>query len=67
MAKKELYTKTKNEDLVTKLNDSVEALRLFRFHISGGKAKHTNTASDLRKTIARIKTELCARQSSKNK
>ena len=67
MAKKETYSKTKNEDLATKLAEASEALRSARFHITGGRAKHTNRVSDLRKTIARIKTELATRQAAENK
>jgi ribosomal protein L29 len=67
MAKKEIYTKTKYEDLIAKRAETNEALRTFRFHISGSRAKHTSRASELRKTIARITTELHARQKAENK
>ena len=56
--------KDKNEkDLANELKDKREALRTFRFGVSGSKVKNTKEGNLLRKDIARILTELNRRKS----
>lgn len=51
--------KSKNDkELVRELGDKREALRAFRFGVSGSKVKNMNEGKTLRKDIARILTEL---------
>jgi ribosomal protein L29 len=52
-----LANKTK-EELLTLLNEKREALRKFRFGISGSKAKNVKEGLILRRDIARILTFL---------
>lgn len=52
----------KNEkDLVKELSEKQEALRTFRFGISGSKVRNVREGRATRKEIARIKTELSRR------
>lgn len=59
----EYKNKTKNE--ITKLlNDKTEALRNFRFALSGSKTRNVREGRNTRKEIARLKTELSLRKDS---
>ena len=52
----------KNEkDLVKELGDKQEALRAFRFGISGSKVRNVREGRLIKKDIARIQTELSRR------
>ncbi|MEX0933920.1 MAG: 50S ribosomal protein L29 [Candidatus Paceibacterota bacterium] len=51
----------KDTELVKILSEKRKALRLFRFSISGGKAKNTKEGMRLKKDIAQILTERNAR------
>jgi len=53
----ELKNKTKNE-LTQMLKDKKEALRVFRFAMSGSKTKNLKEGQNLKKEIARIMTVL---------
>lgn len=46
------------KELNQKLNDKKEALRKFRFEMTGGKIKDVKTGKNLRKEIARMLTEI---------
>ena len=52
---KEFENKTK-EELLKDLKEKEEALRSFRFGISGSKVRNVREGRNLRKNIARIKT-----------
>jgi ribosomal protein L29 len=53
---------TKNQaDLEKQVNEKREAMRVLRFGVSGGKVKNTKELKNVRKEIARLKTELRAR------
>ncbi|HEY4511435.1 MAG TPA: 50S ribosomal protein L29 [Candidatus Paceibacterota bacterium] len=54
--------KKNEQDLTNELKDKREALRTFRFGVSGSKVKNTKEGNLLRKDIARILTELNARK-----
>lgn len=54
---KEFKGKNKGE-LEKELQGKREALRVFRFDVSGGKVKNVKTGKGIRKAIARILTEL---------
>lgn len=56
----QLSTKTE-ADLEKQVNEKREAVRVLRFGISGGKVKNTKELKNIRKEIARLKTELRAR------
>lgn len=58
---KDLIKKTKVE-LENTLTEKREALRKFRFGISGSKIKNTKEGKNLRKEIARILTVISAGQ-----
>lgn len=59
MAKKKDNLKgMKKEELKKKLNDLQEDLRVLRFKAEGSKSKNVKEASALRKTIARVLTEI---------
>jgi ribosomal protein L29 len=62
MAKELLEKKT--EDLQKMLSEKQEALRLFRFGISGSKTRNTREGRGIRKEIARILTALNAQKKS---
>jgi ribosomal protein L29 len=52
----------KNEkDLNKELNEKEEALRAFRFGISGSKVRNVREGRAIKKDIARIQTELSRR------
>ena len=53
----EIKGKTENE-LKQMLKEKTEALRVFRFALSGGKVKNTKEGLTLKKDIARIQTVL---------
>ena len=52
---KEFENKTK-EELLKDLKEKEEALRSFRFGVSGSKVRNVREGRNLRKNIARIKT-----------
>ena len=58
---KEIVKKT-DAELQKMLGEERKALRLFRFSISGSKIKNIKEGSVTRKKIARILTEIYARQ-----
>ncbi len=60
MKMKELKTKSDTE-LSKLITEKREALRAFRFNISGGKAKNVKEGRNLRADIARAMTELSIR------
>lgn len=62
MAKKDDFTKKKDADLVTALNEKREALRVLRFNTAGAANKNTKASMNLRKEIARLLTEQRRRQ-----
>ena len=55
------FKSKKVEDLVKLLSEKREALRMFRFCISGSKTKNVKEGKGLRKEIAQIMTELASR------
>lgn len=56
--------KDKNiKDLLKELAGKREELRSLRFAVAGSKNRNVKLARELRRTIARIKTELSARNS----
>jgi ribosomal protein L29 len=57
---KELKNKTE-KDLAQELFEKRQALRTFRFDISGSKVKNVKQGKGLRKEIAQIMTELNSR------
>ncbi len=54
-------TEKNDKDLKIELKDKRDALRVFRFSMSGGKAKDPYEGRGLRKEIARIMTEISSR------
>lgn len=56
--KKTTYKDQSPKDLSKALYEKREALRVLRFGVAGSKAKNVKEASNLRKEIARIMTEL---------
>ncbi len=52
----------KTEDLHKLLEEKREALRMFRFGLSGSKVKNLKEGMNLKKEIARSMTELRARK-----
>lgn len=59
---KELKGKTIGE-LEQMLFEKKEALRVFRFEVSGGKAKNVKAGQNIRKSIARILTMINSQRS----
>jgi len=57
----------KDKDLNKELKLKRETLRKFRFGSSGGKVKNVKEGKSLKKGIARILTEIRAREIAKNK
>ena len=55
------------ETLVAELANSREQLRSFRFGAAGSRSRNVREGRTLRKTIARILTELSARAIAENK
>ena len=51
-----------NIDLIKLLNEKREAIRKFRFGISGSKMRNVKEARNIRKEIAQILTELTYRK-----
>jgi len=58
--KKEIKTQT-NKELLKQLNDKREAIRGFRFGLSGSKTRNIREGRNFRKEVARILTELSSR------
>lgn len=52
----------KDSDLEKELKEARISLRKFRFDISGSRIKNVKTARGLKKTIARVLTEMRRRQ-----
>jgi ribosomal protein L29 len=61
------FTKKKTEELTKELQSLRKKLQEFRFAVSGAAAKNSKEARDIKKNIARILTELTARQKQENK
>jgi len=61
MAKKTI-TEKNEKDLIARLAEAREALRVFRFGISGSKTRNVKEGRDLRREIACILTELRRRE-----
>ena len=61
MAKKETMTTKTDHELSELLSTTRETLRTERFSAAGARAKDSNSANKLRKTIARVLTEQSAR------
>ena len=55
------YKEKSNKDLIKTLNEKREALRKFRFGISGSKTRNVKEGKNTRKEVAQILTELNAR------
>lgn len=55
------------EDIQKGLNESRKKLQEFRFAVSGAGSKNSMEARDLKRGIARLLTELKARQTTENK
>jgi ribosomal protein L29 len=51
-----------NKDLIKTLNEKREALRKFRFGISGSKTRDVKEGKNARKEVAQILTELNSRK-----
>jgi len=60
--KKTAYKDKKPEELLKTLADKRKALREYRFGSAGSKTRNVKEASNLRKEIARIMTELNAQK-----
>jgi ribosomal protein L29 len=58
---KDLINKTEKE-LLKDLQEKQEALRVFRFSLSGGKVKNMKEGKSIRKEIAQINTVLSSRK-----
>jgi len=58
------FKSKKIEDLSKLLSEKREALRMFRFGLSGSKVKNLKEGKGLRHDIARILTEISARKES---
>ncbi|MEK7662131.1 MAG: 50S ribosomal protein L29 [Patescibacteria group bacterium] len=56
------FKSKKMEDLGKILAEKREALRMFRFGLSGSKVKNLKEGKGLKKDIARILTEISARK-----
>lgn len=54
-----------NKDLIKTLNEKREALRKFRFGISGSKTRDVKEGKNARKEVAQILTELNSRTQQK--
>lgn len=62
MAKKTDIKNKTGQELEGQLNEKREALRTFRFDISGSKTRNVKQGKRLRKEIARLLTEVNARR-----
>lgn len=58
---KDLIKKTEKE-LLKDLQEKQEALRVFRFNITGGKVKNMKEGKAIRKAIAQLNTVLSSRK-----
>ncbi len=58
---KDLIKKTEKE-LLKDLQEKQEALRVFRFNITGGKVKNMKEGKTIRKAIAQLNTVLSSRK-----
>ncbi len=58
---KDLIKKT-DKELLKDLQEKQEALRVFRFNITGGKVKNMKEGKTIRKTIAQLNTVLSSRK-----
>lgn len=56
------YSKKTEVELKKTLNDKREALRKFRFSMSGAKTRNVKEGRDTKKEIARILTEISDRE-----
>jgi len=56
------YSKKTDTELLKELNEKREALRKFRFSMSGAKIKNVKEGRDIRKDVARVLTEINNRQ-----
>ena len=54
--------KLSDKDLEKTLAEKREAVRQFRFDITGSKAKNVKTGNSLRKDVARLLTEIALRK-----
>lgn len=61
MAKREHMKQKTDQELKTLLADTRAALRTERFSAAGARAKDSNAPRKLRKVVARVLTEQCAR------
>ncbi len=59
--------KMKIEDIQKTLNESRKKLQEFRFAVSGSGSKNSMEGRDLKRDVARLLTELKARQTTENK
>ncbi len=58
----ETFEKHSGDELMKVLVEKREALRAFRFGVTGGKTKNVKEGRTIRRTIARILTELGSRK-----
>ena len=58
---KDLIKKT-DKELLSDLQTKQEALRVFRFNITGGKVKNMKEGRAIRKSIAQVSTVLSSRK-----
>lgn len=58
MAKKTSYKGKEVKDLVKTLSEKKDALQKFQFAVAGGKVRNVKEGGNLKKEIARIRTEL---------
>jgi ribosomal protein L29 len=59
--------KMKAEELTKELQATRKKLQEFRFAVSGAGSKNSKEGRDLKKTVARLLTEIKARQNTENK
>ncbi len=60
MAKKTSYKGKSIKDLVKTLSEKKDALQKFKFSAAGGKVRNVKEGGNLKKDIARIRTEMNA-------
>ncbi len=60
MAKKTSYKGKELKDLVKTLSEKKDALQKFQFAAAGGKVRNVKEGGNLKKEIARIRTEMNA-------
>lgn len=56
------YKNKTEKEIVQLLNEKREALRSYRFSISGGKTRNVREGRNTRKEIARLLTEIAGRK-----